>query len=354
MHQELLILTYTCPLKWEDMEGDDKQRHCSKCLLNVQNISRLSAAHVEEIFEKARGEQVCIKSEGSSRLASYLAPQKHVFRFGAAAAAAISILAAWLVGFFKAPATARDADEPSKSRKSLASTVYKFADNRSASLATLANVERFGFGVVPQKSQTVWPSIVSLKCSSTYSVNVPQRVTSLRKSIITRAENDKTVVTEDLLRLSKMYRAEGFNQAADNCLGIAITILDLVNPPPPFSLAPSSSRLTSARIGEVGAGSIQDFHFSEMKHFELDQFRRCLSNYEEKLKQGQDEWAGQFLLAAVGVAWRNPLLYSDYGEAKLDKKIEDLIPRITTELSSTLSSAHSRLNERLTDLGEYI
>ena len=31
-----------CPMRWEDMEGDDVQRHCDRCDLNVTNLSAMT------------------------------------------------------------------------------------------------------------------------------------------------------------------------------------------------------------------------------------------------------------------------------------------------------------------------
>jgi hypothetical protein len=59
---ELYALTYSCPLNWNDMAGDDLQRHCDKCKLNVVDISVAGEKRTDEIFELARrGEEVCVR-----------------------------------------------------------------------------------------------------------------------------------------------------------------------------------------------------------------------------------------------------------------------------------------------------
>src|SRR5262249_8011105 len=100
---ELLILTYTCPLKWDEMTGTHAIKHCKQCSLHVPNISHLSETEFEDIFERARrGEQVCMRTEG-------LGPRKTTksrtsIRLGLATA--MSIASAWVIGFLKMPAFA--------------------------------------------------------------------------------------------------------------------------------------------------------------------------------------------------------------------------------------------------------
>lgn len=44
-----------CPMKWEDMEGNDRVRHCGQCDLNVYNFSSMTENEAEAIV-KARGD----------------------------------------------------------------------------------------------------------------------------------------------------------------------------------------------------------------------------------------------------------------------------------------------------------
>lgn len=49
-----------CPMKWEDMEGDDKTRFCQKCQLNVYNTIVMSDEEVLDlVLLAATGQRVC-------------------------------------------------------------------------------------------------------------------------------------------------------------------------------------------------------------------------------------------------------------------------------------------------------
>lgn len=37
-----LILSYSCPINWESMEGNERERFCKQCSKTVFNISDLS------------------------------------------------------------------------------------------------------------------------------------------------------------------------------------------------------------------------------------------------------------------------------------------------------------------------
>jgi hypothetical protein len=50
-----------CSMKWEDMEGDDKTRHCASCRLNVHNLSAMTSAEAEALLSRTlgAGERLC-------------------------------------------------------------------------------------------------------------------------------------------------------------------------------------------------------------------------------------------------------------------------------------------------------
>jgi len=54
-----------CPVRWDDMHGDDRLRRCDECNLNVHNISGLSRSEAEAFLRRAadvsaRGLRVCV------------------------------------------------------------------------------------------------------------------------------------------------------------------------------------------------------------------------------------------------------------------------------------------------------
>jgi hypothetical protein len=49
-----------CPMKWEDMRGDDLTRRCDRCDLNVHNIGAMSTEQIEQLAQRRTTERVCI------------------------------------------------------------------------------------------------------------------------------------------------------------------------------------------------------------------------------------------------------------------------------------------------------
>lgn len=49
-----------CPLRWEQMIGNERVRHCSECNLNVYNLSALTARQAEELIASREG-RLCVR-----------------------------------------------------------------------------------------------------------------------------------------------------------------------------------------------------------------------------------------------------------------------------------------------------
>lgn len=49
-----------CHERWEDMQGDDRTRHCGKCDKDVHDLSAMSAADAEALLA-ARGASLCVR-----------------------------------------------------------------------------------------------------------------------------------------------------------------------------------------------------------------------------------------------------------------------------------------------------
>lgn len=49
-----------CPLRWEQMIGNERVRHCSECNLNVYNLSALTAHEAEELIASREG-RLCVR-----------------------------------------------------------------------------------------------------------------------------------------------------------------------------------------------------------------------------------------------------------------------------------------------------
>ncbi len=55
-----VVIAAPCPISWDNMNGDDRVRHCSGCNKNVYNIADMTDAEANEFFEK-NGSTECIR-----------------------------------------------------------------------------------------------------------------------------------------------------------------------------------------------------------------------------------------------------------------------------------------------------
>lgn len=49
-----------CEASWEEMQGDDRQRHCSHCRMNVYNLSEMSRDEAEAFVQQREG-RTCVR-----------------------------------------------------------------------------------------------------------------------------------------------------------------------------------------------------------------------------------------------------------------------------------------------------
>lgn len=47
-----------CPMKWSQMKGDERTRHCDRCKLNVYNLSAMTAPEATRLITLAEG-RIC-------------------------------------------------------------------------------------------------------------------------------------------------------------------------------------------------------------------------------------------------------------------------------------------------------
>ncbi len=53
-----LKISSPCPMRWENLTGDDRVRYCGRCQLNVYNLAEMGADEIESIFRTTKG-RVC-------------------------------------------------------------------------------------------------------------------------------------------------------------------------------------------------------------------------------------------------------------------------------------------------------
>ncbi len=110
-----------CPVKWEDMTGDDTVRHCARCNLNVFNFSTMPPAEAEALLQRKvddPSQRLCAgffrRADGTVILkdcpVGLAAARARVVRVAGRIAAALGLLA--LAGY----STARSQQESERER----------------------------------------------------------------------------------------------------------------------------------------------------------------------------------------------------------------------------------------------
>ncbi len=56
-----LHLSFSCPMKWSEMQGDDAVRHCSSCDKQVTSLSNLAPAAARTLVARSGGE-LCVSA----------------------------------------------------------------------------------------------------------------------------------------------------------------------------------------------------------------------------------------------------------------------------------------------------
>jgi hypothetical protein len=84
-----------CPMKWADLDGDDKQRFCDECSLHVLNLSAMTRTEAEDVLtrEASSGQRVCVTLQRDASGAIVSTPERPRFhRLRAFAGAVASVL----------------------------------------------------------------------------------------------------------------------------------------------------------------------------------------------------------------------------------------------------------------------
>jgi hypothetical protein len=53
-------LSFVCPIRWDELRGDERQKFCEKCGHSVTNISELSAEAREALLAAAGEKRLCV------------------------------------------------------------------------------------------------------------------------------------------------------------------------------------------------------------------------------------------------------------------------------------------------------
>lgn len=53
-------LSYVCPIPWDSMRGDERERYCAKCARHVVNLSTLTEAQRAALLAQSKPEELCV------------------------------------------------------------------------------------------------------------------------------------------------------------------------------------------------------------------------------------------------------------------------------------------------------
>ncbi len=56
-----LRIATPCSADWEQMQGDDRVRHCGDCRLNVYNVAEMTRAEAATLITMSEGKRVCMR-----------------------------------------------------------------------------------------------------------------------------------------------------------------------------------------------------------------------------------------------------------------------------------------------------
>lgn len=95
-----------CTVSWEGMTGDERQRHCDACKLNVYNISEMTIAEAEELIIAKEG-RVCVRlfrrHDGTVLTKDcpkgLAAIRARLYKSVAAVTATVAVVAAWVLNW---------------------------------------------------------------------------------------------------------------------------------------------------------------------------------------------------------------------------------------------------------------
>lgn len=61
MRKERLPIASPCTEDWDAMDGNERRRSCQKCDKEVVNLSELTGREVERLFQRQRGQDLCVR-----------------------------------------------------------------------------------------------------------------------------------------------------------------------------------------------------------------------------------------------------------------------------------------------------
>lgn len=353
---DLFILTYSCPLKWDELRGTHAIKHCDQCSLKVHNITYASEEVVAELFKRSlTGERVCIRSE--VRGPRTIANRSRLIGI----TTVISVAASWFIGLLKVPVFAYStkvstgAAKPKKVRNSTSRNVVQLEDepgrDLNQALATLSTVDRYGFGVsVPRSSsdaKIIWGQIKNLRLGTAFEKQSTPAINRLRNRVVERAEKDRVIAIDEVIELSNKYRSVHMDSAADQALGLAVTLLNKHTYWPFID-----NRLVNARIGEVGAQELPAFGYSQTKEADFAYFNRLLRISDEHWNEKQYLISQKCLMQAMSLCWNKPLLIPEIRKTNFQNRIAQLKPFIPEDQLSQLIQAHEAVQLRVKDLSK--
>jgi len=87
-----VLLSFSCPVKLQDMEGDDQVRKCERCSCTVQNITDYSRRQLEDLQQRVdAGEKLCVSFRSPVAPAAQSSLSRPVIRISIVVAASITL-----------------------------------------------------------------------------------------------------------------------------------------------------------------------------------------------------------------------------------------------------------------------
>jgi hypothetical protein len=110
-HLDAIDIASPCSANWDEMAGDDRQRFCQECQLNVFNLSGMTAAAATQLLQESEG-RLCVRlfrrDDGKVLTADcpvgWAAVRRRARLAKARLVAVLAVLSASLLGCWRRPA----------------------------------------------------------------------------------------------------------------------------------------------------------------------------------------------------------------------------------------------------------
>ncbi len=280
-----ILLSFSCPVKLQEMEGDDLERMCSLCSCKVQNISDYTPEQITDLQERVdAGENICVSFIRPEPPCKQVLLSRSVIRVSIAVAATISLgyyvpgpgvtglgyLGAGAIVYAQSGQSNAQQDKPGKARPSV--FVRTAVTNQKP--VDLIKLDSGEYGLIAGRPA---PNIVRDLVSdiSYFHENGLSMIAYPRREAFKEKAERGEISVDDLEKLAQSYHFHGPAVQARKCYSLLLSLADREHPPE------SKLKHWKERVVEAGTTEYTDNIKLFDKHFKAKAFEAALSDLIE-------------------------------------------------------------------------